>query len=115
MIRYCINCEEPIPDELLKHSEDFCSPICKHEYNASADPEILARETNSNPDALPITTESWAKPARPTSNANSNKSGILPPNSIEAISALLQTSSNSDIEQAVKNISKDSQNETERE
>lgn len=94
IVKYCVNCEEQIPPELLKHSEDFCSPACKSEYEQKADPVIVARSSNTNPDALPI----LDIPYSPRAN------GILPSNTIEAISSLLQTSSKQSIADAVKII-----------
>lgn len=98
-VKYCINCEEPLSE--LNHNEsDFCSDKCAAEFISGADSAILERETNSNPNALVGVGTTEAR-------------GILPPNSLDAITALLQTSSSSDIARAVKHLTPNSQNETE--
>lgn len=52
-IKFCLNCENQIPEELLKHSEDFCSPECATEYQGRCDNNALARAQEIPPNSVP--------------------------------------------------------------
>lgn len=108
MITHCINCEESF--EIVKSDPaDFCSAECAQEYAAKANPEVLQRESNTNPDALPNLAEAWNLPNSSAVNkgrVNNAATGILPPNTMEAISSLLQTSTDQEIAEAVKKYQK---------
>lgn len=78
--KYCINCEiEFMSGE--NNKGDFCSDECADAFIKGADPELIARSANQNPDALPITQDSWP----PRTNT-----GHLPPNTDEAITSMLK-------------------------
>ncbi|HEY1645255.1 MAG TPA: hypothetical protein VGF75_02620 [Candidatus Saccharimonadales bacterium] len=108
--KFCINCEEPISSEL---ADDFCSAECAAEFISGADSAILERETNSNPNALTVGQQRTITGMDQMIKNQESKHGILPPNSLDAITALLQTSSTQSIKDAVKHLTPNSQNETE--
>lgn len=99
--KHCINCEAEIgakPCETQSNkpiNDDFCSNECLNEYENNADPQLVSRSAEANQDALPV--------------FNTARAGILPPNSIEAISALLQTTDSQKLKHAVDSFVKNSQ------
>ena len=80
--KFCINCEiEFQPGE--NNNGDFCSDECADAFIKGADPELVSRSANTNPDALPITQDSWNRSPR-------TNSGHLPPSTPEAIASMLK-------------------------
>jgi hypothetical protein len=53
--KYCVNCENPLEDydPVRDGIRDFCNTECERQFTSTSDPEILARESNTNSDALP--------------------------------------------------------------
>jgi len=88
--KYCINCENEVGEALRDSHDDFCSPECAEEYAANADPELLNRARNTNPDALPITQDSWTGNRTGYNSTTGNKNNGLPPNNEDAIASMLK-------------------------
>ena len=95
--KYCINCENPLDvlnnTEIAKLSQlgitDFCSQSCADEYLSNADERVMLLSKESNPDALPVSSD-LDKPAIKFPRSNSGHlTGILP-STLEAVQSLLQ-------------------------
>jgi hypothetical protein len=108
MSKSCVNCEQVI--ETATNS-DFCSEACADEYAANCDPELLARASATNPDALPIKDSLLSNPRAITGHPASALDGTLPPATLAAVQSILNIGaiSKHEIAQAIKT---NSQNDT---